>query len=486
MDASVALHPAENPRKRSLEARRAARRVRFERERLIVDFLNRGLSVVEIAQRLGVTEKRMRALVKEILARRMPPGAGGIRCAAGEPAQRGAARGLWRDVAREPEGGRPRGEDRARARPLPRFCRRRSPRPPRPGAGRSGGRGAVAIVERRRPVHRPAERVRTDARPVVPPPRRFAVQGRTAPAPAISSPVERQRNAEGTTRSVVEGAALRPPVAWEASIARKWRRKRLKRWNPRRTKARSRTRLKRRRRRLNPLAPCGRTTSRPDRRTTPCRQPPSLRNAIPRPQRPAPARKRRRKRLKTLVPRPETAGSRPLPGRAGKRLLLAPGTIEGRPAGLREAGDRSAAAAPRAAETFAVVDGKPMLEITEIAVRLSMVAQRRASGLDRLFEHGADGLCQRAGGARRISRRVGEDAGRTQGRKPGAKKRFAHVYIAEAGDPLLVEQGALERRARACKQLRQPRGVEFQGQRLFPKPDQSGMRLQGSRPQRDP
>ncbi len=72
MDASVALHPAENPRNRSLEARRAARRVRFERERLIVNSLNRGLSVVEIAQRLGVTEKRMRALVKEILARRMP------------------------------------------------------------------------------------------------------------------------------------------------------------------------------------------------------------------------------------------------------------------------------------------------------------------------------------------------------------------------------------------------------------------------------
>jgi transposase-like protein len=46
--------------------------VRFERERLIVDSLNRGLSVVAIAQRLGVTEKRMRALVKEILAGRMP------------------------------------------------------------------------------------------------------------------------------------------------------------------------------------------------------------------------------------------------------------------------------------------------------------------------------------------------------------------------------------------------------------------------------
>ena len=71
MDASVALHPAENPRNRSLEARRALAG-RFKRDRLVVDFLNRGLSVVEIAQRLGVTEKRMRAIVREILARRMP------------------------------------------------------------------------------------------------------------------------------------------------------------------------------------------------------------------------------------------------------------------------------------------------------------------------------------------------------------------------------------------------------------------------------
>ncbi len=72
MPASVALHPAAKPRDRSIEARGAARRAKFERERLIVDFLNRGVSVAEIAQRIDVTEKRARALVKEILARRMP------------------------------------------------------------------------------------------------------------------------------------------------------------------------------------------------------------------------------------------------------------------------------------------------------------------------------------------------------------------------------------------------------------------------------
>ena len=72
MPASVALHPAAKPRDRTIAARRAARSAKFERERLIVNSLNRGLSVAEIAQRIGVTEKRARALVKEILAHRMP------------------------------------------------------------------------------------------------------------------------------------------------------------------------------------------------------------------------------------------------------------------------------------------------------------------------------------------------------------------------------------------------------------------------------
>ncbi len=59
-------------RDRSIEARRAARQAKARRERRIVDLLNRGVSVAEIAAREEVTEKRMRALVSEILARRMP------------------------------------------------------------------------------------------------------------------------------------------------------------------------------------------------------------------------------------------------------------------------------------------------------------------------------------------------------------------------------------------------------------------------------
>src|SRR5271166_350036 len=57
---------------RSIEARRAARLKKARRAARIVDLLNRGVAVAEMAARDGVTEKRMRALVSEILARRVP------------------------------------------------------------------------------------------------------------------------------------------------------------------------------------------------------------------------------------------------------------------------------------------------------------------------------------------------------------------------------------------------------------------------------
>jgi hypothetical protein len=51
---------------------RAQRLAKFQREQLIVDYLNRGVSVAEIAARVGLSEKRMRAVIREVLARRMP------------------------------------------------------------------------------------------------------------------------------------------------------------------------------------------------------------------------------------------------------------------------------------------------------------------------------------------------------------------------------------------------------------------------------
>ena len=65
---AAALAVPHNP----LMEARAARVAKFEREQLIVDYLNRGVSVAEIATRFDVGEKRMRAIIREIFARRMP------------------------------------------------------------------------------------------------------------------------------------------------------------------------------------------------------------------------------------------------------------------------------------------------------------------------------------------------------------------------------------------------------------------------------
>jgi hypothetical protein len=65
------LHPPQPAKDRS-RSRRAARIEKFKRERVVIDYLNRGVSVREIAAQLGVTEKRMRAIVKEVLAAHMP------------------------------------------------------------------------------------------------------------------------------------------------------------------------------------------------------------------------------------------------------------------------------------------------------------------------------------------------------------------------------------------------------------------------------
>src|SRR5271166_3266800 len=70
--ASLNLSPPAVARDRSIEARRAARLAKFKRERRILDLLNRGVAVAEIAAREGVREKSMRAIVRDILARRMP------------------------------------------------------------------------------------------------------------------------------------------------------------------------------------------------------------------------------------------------------------------------------------------------------------------------------------------------------------------------------------------------------------------------------
>ncbi len=60
------------PRSRSAAPRTARGQKKVERDMRVVQLLNGGLSVAEIAKREGVTAKRMRALIEEILARRAP------------------------------------------------------------------------------------------------------------------------------------------------------------------------------------------------------------------------------------------------------------------------------------------------------------------------------------------------------------------------------------------------------------------------------
>ena len=71
MSTCLEAAPPIAPSDPSTEAR-SARLKKLEREQLIVDYLNRGVSVAEIAARVGLGEKRMRAVIREILARRMP------------------------------------------------------------------------------------------------------------------------------------------------------------------------------------------------------------------------------------------------------------------------------------------------------------------------------------------------------------------------------------------------------------------------------
>jgi hypothetical protein len=64
--------PPPTRRDKAAEARREARLKRDAREKWIIDKLNRGMSVTELAARQGVTLRRMQIFLREILARRAP------------------------------------------------------------------------------------------------------------------------------------------------------------------------------------------------------------------------------------------------------------------------------------------------------------------------------------------------------------------------------------------------------------------------------
>ena len=67
LDAPLSAAPSPQP-----ADLRAARLAKFKREQRIVEYLNRGVAVAEIAAQMGFSEKRMHAVVRDILDRRMP------------------------------------------------------------------------------------------------------------------------------------------------------------------------------------------------------------------------------------------------------------------------------------------------------------------------------------------------------------------------------------------------------------------------------
>src|SRR5215204_5426727 len=131
--------------------------------------------------------------------------------------------------------------------------------------------------------------------------------------------------------------------------------------------------------------------------------------------------------------RPGNRRSAPLTARA----------VEGRAARLDEPPHGRAAALRRAALALAVVDAERMLEIAERAVRLRVVAQRRAAGLDGLAQHRADLLRQATGALARIAGGRRERARGGFRMQPGPEQRLADIDVAEPGDQALIEERRL-------------------------------------------
>src|SRR5271166_6410620 len=107
-------NPPPTRRQKAAEARRKARLKRNAREKWIIDKLNRGMSVVELTARQGVTLRRMQILVREILARRAPSPPAEYLALQVNRLNEADDRRLRVDGRRQPQGGRPGGQDRQR------------------------------------------------------------------------------------------------------------------------------------------------------------------------------------------------------------------------------------------------------------------------------------------------------------------------------------------------------------------------------------
>src|SRR5215467_2331873 len=124
--------------------------------------------------------------------------------------------------------------------------------------------------------------------------------------------------------------------------------------------------------------------------------------------------------------------------------LLAGRAVERRASALHESPHGAGASRRHAALAFAVIDAEVMLEVAELTIGLTVVAQRRAAGLDRILKHRADRADQLLGAL--VGRaRAGRDCRRQAfWRQARLVQRLAHIDVAEPCHYLLVRQRGLE------------------------------------------
>ena len=133
--------------------------------------------------------------------------------------------------------------------------------------------------------------------------------------------------------------------------------------------------------------------------------------------------------------------------------------------------DAALAGAALAGLALAAIDRQTVLEIAERAVRASVVAQRRAARLDRLFEHLANVFtsCPACAG------RPSAPAARAIA---GAEQRLADIDVAKPGDDALVEQRRLYRLPPPGERASSWAGVERAAERLRAEPLEPGVLIQ--------
>ena len=151
---------------------------------------------------------------------------------------------------------------------------------------------------------------------------------------------------------------------------------------------------------------------------------------------------------------------------ARKPSFLAARTIKSRTTGLDDPLDRSVAARRRARRALTIIDAKTMLEITQRAIRLSVIAQGGAAGGKRLLQYGLYRCWQARERRCRLSIRAHKRCAGAFRRDAGAIERLTNINIAQPRDQPLIEQQGFHRRLAAGKSVCKEAGVKHRIKRL--------------------